>query len=50
MLAKKLTDWENHRTQTEWEDALIVKAFMFQFVNNYFTLLYVSLLREFDGE
>jgi hypothetical protein len=47
-LAVKLNNWENHRTQTEWEDALTIKSFLFQFVNNYFTLFYVALLRQFD--
>lgn len=46
-LAEKLTDWENHRTQTEWDDALTVKSFLFQFVNNYFTLFYIALFRQF---
>ena len=48
-LAEKLTDWENHRTQTEWDDALTVKSFMFQFVNNYFTLFYIAILRQFPN-
>ena len=45
-LAEKLTEWENHRTQTEWEDSLIIKSFAFQFVNNYFTLFYIGILRQ----
>jgi hypothetical protein len=34
-----LTSWENHRTQTQFEDALILKTFLFQFINSYFTLV-----------
>lgn len=29
-LARNLNEWENHRTQTEYEDMLILKNFMFQ--------------------
>ena len=32
-VAIKLTDAENHRTETAYEDALIAKTFSFQFVN-----------------
>ncbi|KAK2185181.1 hypothetical protein NP493_243g00000 [Ridgeia piscesae] len=45
VLAWKLTDWENHRTQTRYDDALIMKLFAFQFVNNYTTLFYIAFLR-----
>lgn len=37
-IATKLTDYENHRTDSQWEDALIVKLFLFDFVNSYFSL------------
>lgn len=29
----QLNDWENHRTQTEYEDVLIIKLFLFEFFN-----------------
>ncbi len=29
-VALVLTDWENHRTETQYEDALILKTFTFQ--------------------
>lgn len=44
-LAVKLTDWENHRTQTRYDDALIIKLFAFQFVNNYTSLFYIAFFR-----
>ena len=44
--ARQLTNYENHRTQTEYDDALIAKNFMFQFVNNYWALIYIAYLRE----
>lgn len=33
-VARRLTKWENHRTNTEDEDSLIIKNFMFEFINN----------------
>ena len=41
-LAAKLTDWENHKTDTAYLDALIQKIVVFEFVNNYFSLLYIA--------
>ena len=46
--AKSLTDWENHRTETEYMDQLILKNFGFQFVNNYFVLFYIGYMRQID--
>eukprot|EP01048_Picozoa_sp_COSAG05_P010916 COSAG05_NODE_992_length_6265_cov_7.908693_1_plen_1089_part_00 len=46
-IAEKLTRWENHRTQTEFEDSIISKNFGFQFVNNYFVLFYICFIRPF---
>ncbi|RIB06533.1 calcium-activated chloride channel-domain-containing protein [Gigaspora rosea] len=45
-LALRLTDFENHRTQTAYEDSLILKIFLFDFVNFYTALLYVILLKQ----
>ena len=52
-IARKLTDSENHRTETEYEDAYIVKVAVFQFVNSYIALYYVAFVKSglvFDGE
>ncbi len=50
-VAKRLTDWENHRTESDYENNLILKNFVFQFVNSYvsshhllLTLLYIIIL------
>ena len=43
-IAVSMNDWENHRTQTEYDDQLIFKNFVFQFVNNYFILFYIAYL------
>ena len=45
IVARKLTEWENHRTNTEFEDNLSSKLFMFQFINSYFSLFYVAFLK-----
>ena len=44
-LAKYLNHWENHRTQTEFEDALILKTFTFQFINSYTSLFYIAFIK-----
>jgi hypothetical protein len=44
--AEKLTKWENHKTETEYEDALIGKRFVFDFVNTYVSLFYIGLFKE----
>lgn len=47
-VAKKLNNWENHRTQVDYEDNLIFKEFVFQFVNNFFVLFYIGYMRQVD--
>ena len=47
-LADYLTEWENHRTQSEYDNARVGKNFLFQFVNNYFVLFYIAYLREVE--
>ena len=45
-----LTEWENHRLESEHQSALTVKIFLFQFMNNYgspLSLLYSS--RQLDS-
>jgi len=41
--ATRMTVVENHRTETMFEDNLIAKVFVFQFVNSYGALFYVSM-------
>eukprot|EP00615_Pteridomonas_danica_P014832 CAMPEP_0114382610 /NCGR_PEP_ID=MMETSP0102-20121206/4209_1 /TAXON_ID=38822 ORGANISM="Pteridomonas danica, Strain PT" /NCGR_SAMPLE_ID=MMETSP0102 /ASSEMBLY_ACC=CAM_ASM_000212 /LENGTH=489 /DNA_ID=CAMNT_0001538439 /DNA_START=18 /DNA_END=1488 /DNA_ORIENTATION=+ len=45
-VAEKLTDKENHRTETEYEDALISKTFSFQFVNSFMALIYLAFIKQ----
>ena len=43
-LATALTHRENHRTDTEYEDSLIAKIFVFQFVNSYTSFYYLAFI------
>lgn len=50
-MATKLNNFENHRTDTEYEDHLIGKTFLFQFVNSYASLFYVGFIKTtFEGD
>jgi len=44
-IAVKLTEWENHRTATEFDNALIFKIFVFYFVNSYTSLYYIAFFK-----
>jgi hypothetical protein len=46
-MALALTDWENHRTDVEYENALVFKLFVVQFLNSYATLYYVAFFKAF---
>jgi anoctamin-10/anoctamin-7 len=44
------TDFENHRTDTQYEDALIAKTFVFQFVNSFASLFYIAFVKPYIPE
>jgi len=44
-VAQYLNSRENHRTETEHEDALIIKTFLFQFANSYTALFYIAFIK-----
>lgn len=44
-LAEWLTEMELQRTQTEYEDSLALKIYMFQFVNYYSSIFYIAFLK-----
>uniref|UniRef100_A0A8C6TE89 Anoctamin n=1 Tax=Neogobius melanostomus TaxID=47308 RepID=A0A8C6TE89_9GOBI len=44
-LAEQLTKWEMHRTQTQYDNAFILKVFIFQFVNFYSSPFYVAFFK-----
>jgi hypothetical protein len=41
-----LNNWENHRTDTDFENHLILKTFLFQFVNSYASFFYIAFLKD----
>lgn len=41
-MAVKLSDWENHRTTSSYQNSLILKTFAFQFVNSFMALFYAA--------
>ena len=47
-VARALNDWENHRTMSEYEDALITKIFAFRFMNAYSSLFYTGFIKKYD--
>ncbi len=46
-VAKLLNDMEGHRTDTQYEEALLVKTFAFEFANNFGGFMYVAYVKEF---
>lgn len=44
-IAKKLTNFENPRTQSQWENSFTYKMFAFQFVNWYSSLFYIAFFK-----
>merc|ERR1711871_1673339 len=44
-VAIRMNDYENHRTETMYEDNLIAKIFVFQIVNSYASLTYISFFK-----
>lgn len=45
-IAVRLNGWENHRTETEYEDALIGKVFVFKFINSFGSMCYVAFIKQ----
>lgn len=46
IVAQKMTEYENHRTQTEVNDAMIVKLFLFSFFNSYAPAIYIAFVKK----
>ena len=44
-IARKLTNFEKPRTQSQWENSFTYKMFAFQFVNWYSTLFYIAFFK-----
>jgi len=45
-VADFLNDWENHRTDSEYENNLITKVFLFQFVNSYASFFIIAFIKK----
>lgn len=45
-VAKKLTKWENHRTDSEYANHLLAKTVVFKFVNCYISLYYIAFFKD----
>jgi len=45
-----LNTYENHRTETDYEDSLVTKKFMFSLVNSYAALTYVAFIKSYLGK
>lgn len=45
-LAKRLTDYEAHRTDTLYEDSLTGKVFALQFINSFTSYMYIGFFKE----
>lgn len=45
-IANALSERENHRTETQFEDSMITKIFMFQFINSYASFFYLAFIAE----
>ncbi|XP_045466101.1 anoctamin-5-like [Harmonia axyridis] len=44
-VSKFLTDWENPRTQKQYDNSFMLKCFMFAFTNNYTMILYIAFFK-----
>lgn len=44
-LARYLTDMEYRRTQSEYDDSLSLKIYLFQFVNYYSAIIYIAFVK-----
>lgn len=43
-LATRLTEWENHRTDSQFNRHKVTKLVMFEFVNNFMSLFYIAFV------
>ena len=44
-VAVALNDWENYQKETDYQDALIRKTFLFTFVNTYTSIFYIAFFK-----
>eukprot|EP00937_MAST-01D_sp_MAST-1D-sp2_P007502 g7502.t1 len=46
LLAVRLTNWENHRTDTEWDRYMVTKTFLFRFFNSFASFFYIAYIKK----
>ena len=49
-VAIRMTSFENHRTQTSFNDSMITKLFLFSFANSYAPAIYIAFLKRAVGD
>ncbi|CAG8436167.1 9494_t:CDS:10 [Diversispora eburnea] len=49
-VARWLTNFENHKTYSLYEDSLIIKTYLFDFFNNYSALFYIMIFKQYIYE
>lgn len=49
-VAKFFTDWENYEYDTQYNDALCIKLYLFQFINSYASLFYIGFIKCYGDE
>ena len=45
IVATKLTEWERHRAQTDYDNSLNLKLWLLQFINYFSTLFYIAFFK-----
>lgn len=45
IIAQKLNELENHRTDSEFENHLVIKVFLFQFCNSFASFFYIAFVK-----
>jgi hypothetical protein len=48
VIAMKLTQWENYEYDSEYNNALTVKLYLFQFINSYSSLFFIAFIKRSD--
>lgn len=49
-VVKELNNYENHRTDADFQSYFIVKTFFFHFINTYSSLFYIAFIEESIGD
>lgn len=42
-----MSNFENHQTQSEYENSLITKTYLFQFINSFNSLFYIAFIKTY---